>query len=314
MIGVFNNSLPGFETHTPTQTLDAAKALGLDAVMFGNILTISPTLDHTLLGQVASEAAERRLKLAAGIGSFNPSRPDRAKALVDAGYGDMTTGLGNALRAAKALGVPSLFFVVGMIEDRDDPDLPWQTQLDSVIAGLKAVAPVVRETGVKLLIKTHEEITTFEILRIIDAVGADVLGVAHDPVNVVCRIEDAVEATRRIAPHIAQVHVDNCYQTFDGDLMRRYLCPMTDGDLDWPAILKLSGDVMWWVEFHRGQFAMPIFDRAWVAAQSDITLDEYRGLVAGTVKRARENAAVPDQVDVFKRLAPAIAWLRDHQG
>lgn len=314
MIGVFNNSLPGYESHTATQTLDAAKALGLDAVMFGNILTLSPTLDHDFLAGVASEAKARGLQLAAGVGTFNPTRPDRAKALVAAGNGDMVAGLAKALRAAAILGVPSLFFVVGMIEDRDDPALPWQAQLDSVIAGLKQVASVVRETGVKLLIKTHEEITTFEIIRIIEAVGADILGVAHDPVNVVCRIEDAVEATRRIAPYVAQVHVDNCYQSLDGEQMRRYLSPMGDGDLDWPGILRLSGDVPWWIEFHRGQFAMPVFDKTWLAAQHDVTLDEYRGLIAGAVKRARDNAPIPDQLDVFKRLAPAIAWLRGYKG
>ena len=46
LIGVFNNSLPGYEGLTPIQILDKAAELGLGAVLFGNILAMD---DQTLL-------------------------------------------------------------------------------------------------------------------------------------------------------------------------------------------------------------------------------------------------------------------------
>jgi 3-oxoisoapionate decarboxylase len=310
LIGVFNNSLPGYENLAPIAILDRAKALGLDGVLFGNILSVVPDLDATTLGELRQAAEERGLILNVGVGTFNPARPERCKPLIDAGGGDMVKGLERVLRAMPTLGAKTVFFVVGMIEDRDDPVVPWSAQLQGVIGGIKALAPALHESGTRLLIKTHEEISSFEILRIIEAVGPELLGIAHDPVNVVCRLEDAVECTRRIAPHVAQVHIDDAYVTFDGDTMRRYLTMLGTGDIDWPALLALVPHATRWIEFHRGQFAMPVFDKAWVAAQSDATLQEYRQLLSDTVRNARTDRPVPDQKDVFARLAPTIDWLK----
>lgn len=312
LIGVFNNSLPGYEALSPIQILDRARELGLGGVLFSNILSIVADLDPTRLNEIGQAAAERGLILNIGVGTFNPARPERCKALIDVGGGDMVKGLERVLRAMPALGAKTAFFLVGMIEDRDDANPTWAAQLQGVIDGVKALAPAIRESGTRLLIKTHEEISSFEILRIIETVGADLLGVAHDPVNVVCRLEDAVECTRRIAPHVAQVHIDDAYVTFDGDLMRRYLAPLGTGDIDWPALLALIPNATRWIEFHRGQFAMPVFDQAWLAAQADATLDEYRSLIAATVRNARDGKPVPDQKDVFLRLAPSIEWLKAH--
>lgn len=310
MIGVFNNSLPGFEGLTPVQMLDKASELGLGAVLFANILSVVPDLDAGKLGEIRAAARERGLSLNVGVGTFNPARPERCKPLIDAGDGDMVKGLGRVLRAMPALGASTAFFVVGMIEDRDDPNVPWAAQLQGVIDGVQRLAPAIRESGTKLLIKTHEEISSFEILRIIEAVGEDLLGIAHDPVNVPCRVEDPVECTRRIARHVVQVHIDDCYTTFDGDNMRRYLTTLGTGDIDWPALLALVPHATRWIEFHRGQFSMPMLDKAWLAAQADATLDEYRSLIAATVRNARDARPVPDQKDVFLRLPPSIAWLK----
>ncbi|WP_055045671.1 sugar phosphate isomerase/epimerase family protein [Devosia sp. A16] len=312
MIGVFNNSLPGYEGLTPIQILDKAAELGLGAVLFGNILAVVPDLDHGKLAEIGAAAKARGLKLNAGVGTFNPARPERCKSLIEAGGGDMVKGLERVLRAMPALGAETAFFVVGMIEDRDDPNVPWAAQLRGVIDGVKALAPAIRESGTRLLIKTHEEISSFEILRIIEAVGEDLLAIAHDPVNVPCRVEDPVECTRRIAKHVVQVHIDDCYTTFDGDDMRRYLTALGTGDIDWPALLALVPHATRWIEFHRGQFAMPMFDKAWLAAQADATLDEYRSLMAATVRNARAERPIPDQKDVFLRLAPSIEWLKAH--
>lgn len=312
MIGVFNNSLPGFEGLTPIEIFDKAKALGLGGVLFGNILSIVPDLDLGKLREIRAAAEARELLLNVGVGTFNPARPERCKALIEVGDGDIVKGLERVLRAMPALGASTAFFVVGMIEDRDDPAVPWATQLQGVIDGVKALAPAIRESGTRLLIKTHEEISSFEILRIIETVGEDLLGIAHDPVNVPCRVEDPVECTRRIAKHVVQVHIDDCYTTFDGDHMRRYLTALGTGDIDWTALLALVPHATRWIEFHRGQFAMPMFDKTWLAAQSDATLDEYRSLIAATVRNARADRPLPDQKDVFLRLAPSIEWLQEH--
>lgn len=309
-VGVFDTSLRGHEARTPEQAVEEAHSYGLTGVMLGDVVAAVPDLSPGRLQAIAEVARRKSMTISAGAGTFNPANPRRCNGLLRLGEGDILAGMAKMIRAMPVLGAKTLFFVVGMIEDRHDPAVAWNEQLAGIVAGVRALENVIRETGVRLLIKTHEEISSFEVLRIIEAVGADLLGVAHDPVNVACRLEDAVSCTRRIAPYIKQFHLDDAYLTFDGPLMRRYLSPLGTGSLDWETILSLAPGKPIWIEFHRGQFAMPVFDREWLADQKDMTLDEYRSLLAGAVSRTQAAGEVPDQVDVYTRLAPAIAWLR----
>lgn len=308
--GVFDTSLQGHEARLAEQAVGEAHSHGLDSLMLGDITAAVPDLSPARLEVIAQAARDKSMSVSAGAGTFNPANPKRCDGLLRLGDGDILAGMAKVIRAMPVLGAKTLFFVVGMIQDRNDPAVAWSDQLAGVLAGVRALEGVIRETGVRLLIKTHEEISSFEILRIIEAVGPDLLGIAHDPVNVACRLEDAVSCTRRIAPYIEQFHLDDAYLTFDGPLMRRYLTPMGTGSLDWETILSFAPGKPIWIEFHRGQFAMPVFDREWLADQKDMTLDEYRSLIGGAVSRMQAAGEVPDQVDVYKRLAPAIAWLQ----
>jgi len=309
LIGIMSNALKGHEERTPTETIDTAKAAGFEGVMFGSLLEPSPDLSPATLKELAVEAKAREMVVAAGIGSFNPSKPERNAKLAALGGGDIVNGFAKAIDGAEALGTSSLFFVVGAIEDRHDPALPWPDQLSRVTEALVSLKSRARDQGVGLWLKTHEELTTHEVLAIIEAVGTDVMGVSHDPVNVVCRIEDPVLATKRVAPYVKQVHLDDAIITFDGDSVRRYLSPMGEGDLDWPEILKLVGDVPVWVEFHRGQFVMPVFDSQWLSAQRDVTLDEYRAIVGAAFRRFSRHETPWDQADPYGRLPAALKWL-----
>lgn len=308
--GVFDTSLPGHECQNIEQAFEEASSRGLTGLMLGDIVAAVPGLAAGRLQAIGQAARRKSMAVAAGAGTFNPANPKRCAALLRLGNGDVVAGLAKVIRAMPLLGAGTLFFVVGMIEDRNDPTVSWKDQLAGIVAGVRALENVIRGTGIRLLIKTHEEISSFEILRIIEAVGEDLLGIAHDPVNVVCRLEDPVSCTLRIAPYVEQVHLDDAYLTFDGPLMRRYLSPMGSGDLDWQTILSFTPGKPIWIEFHRGQFTMPVFDREWLADQKDMTLDDYRALLAGAVSRVQAAGEVPDQVDVYKRLTPAIAWLR----
>ncbi len=308
--GVFDTSLQGHEARPAEQAVGEAHSHGLNGLMLGDITAAVPDLSPARLEAIAQAARQKSMTLSAGAGMFNPANPKRCDGLLRLGEGDVVAGMAKVIRAMPVLGAETLFFVVGMIQDRNDPDVAWSDQLAGVVAGVRALEGPIRESGIRLLIKTHEEISSFEILRIIEAVGPDLLGIAHDPVNVACRLEDAVSCTRRIAAYIEQFHLDDAHLTFDGSLMRRYLSPMGTGSLDWETILSLAPGKPIWIEFHRGQFAMPVFDREWLADQKDMTLDEYRSLLAGAVSRTQAGGEVPDQVDVYKRLAPAIAWLR----
>jgi sugar phosphate isomerase/epimerase len=309
MIGVLNTSLPGYERQSPSEAIKATRDYGLDALLFDNMLDLFPGLASETLDRLAGEAKAAGIELATSIGFFNPANPHRCQSLVAAGGGDIAQGVLAAVAAARRLGSKTLFFMIGKIEDRDKGSVSWQRQLDGVVETLLPLRPQLRASGVQLLLKTHEEMSTQEGLRIIEAVGGDVLGISLDPVNLLCRIEDPVAAARRVAKYIRQVHLDDAFVIFEGDQLRRYLAPMGEGEVDWGSLLDIAPDAIVWVEFHRGQFAMPVFDARWVAAQPDLILDEYRAAVAAGFKNREVARQHVDQLDPCGRFGPALSWL-----
>ncbi|WEK51592.1 MAG: TIM barrel protein [Candidatus Kaistia colombiensis] len=308
MVGILKGSLIGAETVDFEGAIELAAATGFDAFMVNNVYEISHDLDEGAIRAGRQLALEKGVRLAAGLGGFNPLRHERCALVAQAGNGDPVQGALKLAGVAARCGLGELFFSVGMIPDREDPELTWAAQLEAVRAGLVAIAPALRDLGTRLLIKSHEEITTHEILWLIEAVGADVLGVAHDPVNVVCRIEEPVAATRRLAPYIRQIHIDDASLHLDGQEVRRYLAPIGQGDLDWPAMLALVPEASRWVEIHRGQFAMACFDRDWMAQQPGVSVDEYC-FVAGTAVRRGAEPALCDQLAPYARVPALRDWV-----
>ena len=177
---------------------------------------------------------------------------------------------------------------------------PWTIQLDAVATGLEQLAPTLEHLDFRLLIKTHEEITSFEIGRLIDKVGQKRMGVALDPVNLLVRLEDPTAGVRRLQAHVSQIHLDDAQVRFDGTSVRRYLCPFGQGAIEWPAIFGLCPEAAVWIELHRGQFAVPAFDPDWLAEQPDLNLKEYAAVLAMAVQATA--GLPPDQTDPSARL------------
>lgn len=312
MVGILQTSFPGADTLGFRQLVHKVAEAGFDALMATSMFDLSAALDEAEILDVQAEARAAGVELAAALGGFHPLRHARCPAPVAAGSGDLLAGVARLAGLAARTGLGELFFAVGMIVDRDDAELPWADQLAAVQEGLERLAPRLRDAGARLLIKTHEEITTHEILRLIGAVGEDVLGVAHDPVNVVCRMEEPVAATRRLAPYIRQFHIDDAALRLDGDQVRRYLTRLGEGDLDWPAMFALVPTARRWIEIHRGQFAMACFDRDWMARQPEVSVEEYC-FVAGAAVRRGAGPAPYDQAKPFTRVKPMQDWLAAYE-
>jgi sugar phosphate isomerase/epimerase len=280
MIGIVKSALPEGRAMTAIEALQATAAHGLEGLLFNTLFEISPSLDPGEMRAVRAEADRLGLTISAGLGFINPTLPSRGAKVIEAGGGDMAAGVRRLIGLAADIGITDMFFVIGMIEDRFETTPGWQAQRDAVAALIRQCGPELRRRGAKLLLKTHEEITTGEVLALVRMVGSDLLGVAYDPVNVVCRMEEPLAAARRVAAHTASVHVDDMVLRFEEGGMRRYLAPIGEGVLDWDATLALMPDARVWIEMHSGQFAMPVFDAAWLAAQPHIVVPEYAAVLA----------------------------------
>lgn len=305
MIGIIKSSLPDGRSLSAAEALQAAAKLGLQGLLFNSLFDVSPTLDPAELAAARAEADRLGLEISSMLGIVNPALPARSQPIVDVGGGDMQAGIERLVELAAGIGIRDMFLIIGMIEDRFEAGVSWQAQLNGVTELLGRCALVLRRHGSKLLLKTHEEIATSEIVALVEQVGTDVLGVAFDPVNVLCRLEDPVAAARRVAPFAAQLYIDDAVMRFQENGIRRFLAPLGEGFVDWDAIRLLLPDAKVWIEMHAGQFAMPVFDPDWLKRQPPVAVEEFASVLAMAAKFGTRE--VPwDQAAPVARLTQAL--------
>lgn len=255
--------------------LDYAERLGLNGVLFATPHAASPGLEHAELADVGAAAGERGLFVETGIGFLGPA-DDPTRVLDD---------LVAAAGAAVALGCTQ-FFAYTRTERQRGP-LEHRRQLAQIEHTLRAMRPFLKAHGCRLNIKTHEDLSSVEVLRLVQTLGTDVFGVSLDVANLVVRGEDPAAATRRLAPYVHQTHLEDVALYFVASGLRRKLRPCGAGVLDWGDILgTLLHDAPGRhlvLEQHRGQFDVDIFDPAWFDAEPHVRPPELARLVHAAV-------------------------------
>ncbi|WP_374976448.1 sugar phosphate isomerase/epimerase family protein [Microbacterium trichothecenolyticum] len=316
-VGTDTSKFPGAAELGAIGTLERIAALGLDGAFFRSAFELSPTLDAGELSAVADAAVDLDLYLEVGVAKVNPFATPEAPQIRALGEGDYLLGMARIIRAVTAVGISELwtatanyqFRIRGLYAcDRFRTDVDWADQLAATAKVLDRLAPLLRETGAHLNIETHEEISSFEVVRLVEDAGPDAFGITFDTANVLVRGEDPVAAARRVAPYTRSTHVRDValHRTDDG--IGRFLAPVGRGVIDWAALLgeldhggatsNLS------IEGVIGMNAeMPLFvdDPRWWAAHPDLTREEFTVVEALTADY-EQRAAVGE--------VPALAELR----
>jgi sugar phosphate isomerase/epimerase len=302
MFSLMRGCLPG-ATDTPFDVLGRAARHGASGVTFYSLFELSPTLDPGQLAELKGEADRLGLAVGASLDWLNPLRLDRHQRELALGDGDLARGIIRLFEVGAGFGMPDMFFTIGTLDDRA---ANWSAQLAAVADLLREITPALADLDMRALVKTHEEITSHECLALIEQVGPEHLGVSYDPTNMLVRIEDPLAAALRLAPHVAQVHIDDARLALEAPLsIRRHLVAVGDGILDWPALLAALPGARRLVELHGGQFAMPVFDTDWLASQPYIDVPEYARLLQSAVLPV--GAQIPVQPDLATRLDAALA-------
>ena len=279
----------------PLDALREVAALGLEGVNVRTLDEIAPTLDRGFLTDFAQLAAELDLYVEMGVGKVNPFMTAELPRVRDLGEGSYLAGMERLITTCAEFGWTETWTAVGgfkmypgiFFTDRFRTDADWSDQLAATERFLQKLAPVLRDTGVRLNLETHEEITTFELLRLIEAVGDDVLGVCLDPGNLPVRGEVPLEAIERIAPHVRTTQLRDAalWRTEEG--LSRFLAPCGEGVIDWPRALALVlahnpginltiepiGEV-------RAEMKLHTADAIWQAGHPDLTAEALAELVA----------------------------------
>jgi sugar phosphate isomerase/epimerase len=247
-IGVDGRKLPQARERGPLGSLDFTHTLGLDGVFFRTVLDMSPTLDLGELREIRSHADGLGLYLEAGLGKVNPYALAESPEIRGAGDGDTRLGFERMLRACAEIGCCELWVATAnykaeycgnLAYDRFRTDVSWEEQLRASEAFLKILAPIARDLHVHMNLETHEEITTFEVVRLVEVVGADVMGVTFDVGNVVQRGESPLRAAERVAPYVRQSHMKDVALAFTADGVVRQPRPCGQGVIDFEAIVPV---------------------------------------------------------------------------
>ncbi|MFF0948279.1 sugar phosphate isomerase/epimerase family protein [Rhizobium leguminosarum] len=317
-LGIDSIKLPEARKRGPLASLDHVKELGLAGIFFSTALDMSPDLDSGLLREIRAKADDLGLYLESGIGKINPYCSAEEPALRAAGGGDIIAGFTRMIEASAAIGCHELWVAPGnfkseyrgrLANDRFRTDVTWEEQLLGIEKVLRKLAPVARANGAHMNIETHDEITSFEILRLIEKVGADCVGVVFDTANGLQRGEHPVFAAKRLAPHIRQTHIKDAYVGRAPGGLDFQTRPVGGGIVDFAAILPILAEANPTLNLSlevaqsvadKPRKANPrqcieIDDPIWRAGHPDLTADElaaYMAMVDAYEKRVASGAVL----------------------
>jgi 3-oxoisoapionate decarboxylase len=290
--------------------VDTARRLGVTRILVPSIFELSRRLDTAELRDVRAAVHSAGLTIGVGLHFLHPHRLHAAPELLTAGDGDAVRGLMRTIECAALFDDPDLQFVVGDPDDRANSVVPWNAQLETLGRLLRHLRPVLLENGVRLCVKTHEEITSLEIQRLVDAAGEDILSVGFDPVNCLVQLEDPVAVAERLAPYIAHVYFDDATFVEKSNAFARLMCEIGEGAINWPRVRATldaaAPSARWWVDLHKGQFTARPFDGEVLADHADLSVIELAAFLRIAMFESSRSAP---RVDLLSE-AQSAPWRR----
>jgi sugar phosphate isomerase/epimerase len=310
------------------------KAFGFDGMYYKSPQYLSESLDSGKLKAVRQYANELDLYLEMGLGRVNPYNTNETPKVWLLGNGDYHIAVEKIIQAAATIDCHELIGVTAgwkgqysgyFCFDRFRTDVTWEDQLLATIKFLKSISPTLRECGSRINLETHEEITSFEILRIIEEVGDDVVGVALDTANVLSRGEDPLAAAIRVAPYCHQSHAKDAILFFSENGIVRQIRPCGEGIVNWkqiiPILIQHNPNINLTIEDHKGYMAIDLFREEWRSAHPDFNLAEMSELIrlarecdiklrSGEIENVEKYEAIPYQAQMQDRLRSSLEYLK----
>ncbi|MEV0698098.1 sugar phosphate isomerase/epimerase family protein [Saccharopolyspora sp. NPDC050389] len=208
-------------------------------------------LDLVELRNIRARADEMGMYLETGLGKVNPFAIPEAPKPRAVGDGNTLLGFRRMMEACAAIGCHELWGSTAMVKpmfagrltwDRFRTDVPWEEQLVAIERFLGRLAPFARDLGIHVNLETHEEITSFELVRLVEAVGSDVIGIVYDTANALHRLEHPVWTARRVAPYVRQTHIKDAHVAHGKGGLHYQLRPCGTGVVDFHQVLPITAE------------------------------------------------------------------------
>ena len=258
------------------QTLDWLKDHRFAGGQFGQLKSLSQTLDPAELKKVRAYADELELYTDVSVSSCNVYRVDQP---IDEYQKDVT----RQIELAAECGWHELHTAFGGGEERYVDAVSWVDQIAHAASFIRSLAPVLRAHESRINIETHGDITTFEVIRLIEDVGPDIAGFCLDTANLFCQCEHPTRGAQRAAPYVHMTHIKDAMITFTDTGYRRQSLPPGRGVLDWRAILPILAEyepnLKLSIEDHKWLFDFHVFDPHWLRLHPDLTKEEFASVM-----------------------------------
>ena len=303
----------------PFEALEFCEEHGLAGAQFGGVRGMSPGLDVSRLKDVRARADRLGLYTHVSVSTCNPFKIEHsAEAHVE--------NLAEEVRAAAECGWHELHSTLGALEERYGDPVPFAEQLEGAEYLLERLGPVLRDCASRINLETHGDATTFELVRLAEEVGPDVVGICLDTANVLCQAEDPVSAAERAAPYTHLTHTKDAIIYFTDEGYQRQTRPAGEGALDWEGILPIlarhSPDLPLSIEDHKWLFDFPIFDPEWHEFHPDLTSAELgqvvgiawrcqKRIMEGELMDPQEYESIPFSEQLVERIHSGRDYLRD---
>jgi sugar phosphate isomerase/epimerase len=306
------------------QTLEFARAHDFDGVQFLEPTSIDAQLDPRALSAFRARADAMGLYLAIGLPSPNPVRRSRevGRRVEPAEH---ATALAPHVEAVAALGCDHARLYVGDRHDRFRSDVLWGQQVEATIEVLHRLTPQLKGLGIRVAIETHADLTVDELMSTLVELDPEIAGVTLDTGNLLMRLEDPVEAAKRLAPWVISTHIKDAVLAFT----QRGLCwqarAVGSGVVPLPDILAIllaaNPAIALSIELHPRTYDVPIFDRKWLGYFPDLRPDPLAAVVRlaaecerryadGTLARPEVVEAIPWRERDLDWLASSLGYLR----
>lgn len=301
----------------PYQCLDYANKRGLEGVQFGGMSGLSSTRDVGELLKLKDYADSLGMYINVSVGMCNPL-------LFQQSEDEVRTAMIQDIQAFAKVGWHELAGIISRNDERYKHPVPWNTHLSKSADFVRSLRPVLEECGSRINLENHGD-STFDILHVVEAVGADICGVNLDTGNTLVNAEDPVLAARRVAPYTHLTHIKDGIVFFSANGVSRQGKAPGQGIVDLASIIAILGeynpDLPLSIEDHKWIFEFPVFVQDWFTPNPDLTPYEFgqyiklvqgveQKLASGDLPAVDAYEAIPYLAQMEERIASGAEHLR----
>lgn len=191
---------------------------------------------------------------------------------------------------------------------------------------MKQLRPVLVEFGARINFENHGDCTTSELIRMIEEVGDDIMGINFDTANALVHAEDPILAAERALKYIHTTHAKDGILFFSPNGITRQGRPAGQGVVDWKILIKMlydhDPDLPISIEDHKWLFEISIYDKAWIQDHPDLSTYELgqivkkaqmgtEGIFRGLIPPPEEYEKTPFVDEMMDRLAAGRDYLKE---